>query len=389
MSSPLQRALRRTVAVVDHRLNRWRAGTEEGQTAMLGALVALTLWILVGSLLEYQVVPAVWFVVPMLLGAMALRYKLLWFLILNIGFCVALTVTVESITNGMTAGRISTLIGITVLAAIVLFDGSRHRSGLPSLLGEAMLVDLRNRLQAAGTVPPLPEGWASESAMRSAGGAKFAGDFLVADLSKDESTLEMVLVDVCGKGVAAGTQSLQLAGALGGLIGALPPVGLFTAANDFLLRQRWDDGFATAVHVLIDLRTGSYSIINAGHPPALSWDGTTQEWAIDGARGLALGIADRPDFHLSTGVLEPGDALMFYTDGVVESYSRDVMVGIEWLRGIGRDAVSSGFTGAPKRIISKVPRQGSEDDRAVLMLSRSAVTVTSAPDATSAVTPTA
>ena len=104
--------------------------------------------------------------------------------------------------------------------------------------------------------------------MLSAGGAKFAGDFLVANLSDDKTQLEMVLVDVCGKGVGAGTQSLQFAGALGGLIGSLPPLGLFSAANDFLLRQHWDEGFATAVHVLVHLDTGEYSIINAGHPPA-------------------------------------------------------------------------------------------------------------------------
>ena len=137
--------------------------------------------------------------------------------------------------------------------------------------------------------------------MLPAGGAKFAGDFLVANLSEDETRLEMVLVDVCGKGVAAGTQSLQFAGALGGLIGALPPLGLFAAANDFLIRQDWDEGFATAVHVLIDLQTGDYSIINAGHPPALRWDSATSEWEIDGARGTALGIMKRPDFHQTTG----------------------------------------------------------------------------------------
>ncbi len=132
----------------------------------------------------------------------------------------------------------------------------------------------------------------------------------------------MVLVDVCGKGVAAGTQSLQFAGALGGLIGALPPLGLFAAGNDFLIRQNWDEGFATAVHVLVDLTTGDYSIINAGHPPALRWDSASSVWEIDGARGTALGIMKRPDFHQTTGRLEVGDALMFYTDGVVESRTR-------------------------------------------------------------------
>jgi hypothetical protein len=356
---------------LDDRIVRWRTGTSEGQIAVVGALVAMSTVILVGSLLSYNTFPAAAFVIPMLLGALALRYWPLFVLVAYVGGCVALSVTRESIANGMTAGRVSTLVVMLLVAVIVLYEASRHRSGLPGPLGEAMLVDLRDRLQAQGVVPPLPRGWTSQTAMLSAGGTKFAGDFLVADLSEDETRLEMVLVDVCGKGVAAGTQSLQFAGALGGLIGALPPQGLFAAGNDYLLRQSWDDGFATAVHVIVDLRTGDYSIINAGHPPALRWEAATAEWLIDGARGTALGIARRPDFHRTTGTIGPGDALMFYTDGVVESRTQDFTAGIEWLRGAAATIVGSGFDHAARRIIDMV--SSGDDDRAVLILSRAAV----------------
>ena len=198
----------------------------------------------------------------------------------------------------------------------------------------------------------------------------FAGDFLVANLSKDERRLEMVLVDVCGKGVGAGSQSLQFAGALGGLIGALPPIGLFGAANDFLLRQHWDEGFATAVHVLVDLHTGEYSILNAGHPPAMRWDAVAGDWIIDGARGLALGIDERPEFHQTTGRLDLGDALVFYTDGVVESRRRDIGAGIEWLRDVARPIAAAGLDHAPRRILALVTEGG--DDRAVLVIERRA-----------------
>jgi len=69
-----------------------------------------------------------------------------------------------------------------------------------------------------------------------------------------------VLVDVSGKGVQAGTRSLLLSGALGGLLGEQEPNRFLTAANNYLLRQNWDEGFATAVHVSIDLATGDYTI---------------------------------------------------------------------------------------------------------------------------------
>jgi hypothetical protein len=364
----LRRALPSVARYIDDRIVRWRTGTSEGQVAVLSALLLMSTAIMLVSLVSYNTFPAATFVIPMLLGTMALRYKPLLALVLFMVVATAIAVTKETVETGMTTGRVSTLAVMAIVAVIVLFESSRHRSGLPGPLGEAMLVELKDRLQAQGVVPPLPEGWKSQSAMLPAGGAKFAGDFLVANLSEDETRLEMVLVDVCGKGVAAGTQSLQFAGALGGLIGALPPLGLFSAGNDFLIRQNWDEGFATAVHVLINLHTGDYSIINAGHPPALRWDAESSVWEVDGARGTALGIMKRPDFHQTTGRLEAGDALMFYTDGVVESRTQDFTAGIEWLRTEAAAIVMAGFDQAPRRILKLV--SSGDDDRAVLIISR-------------------
>ncbi|MEO6471700.1 MAG: PP2C family protein-serine/threonine phosphatase, partial [Aeromicrobium sp.] len=286
MTTLLRRAARPVGDYFSTRLVRWRTGSTEGQIGVMVGLFLLVDVITVISLADYNRMPITTFIIPMLLGSLALRYRPLMLLL---GFTVV-CVTATLVKEGLAPVRVSGLIALGLAAIIILFESRTHRSGLPGPLGEAMLVDLRDRLQSQGVVPPLPTGWVAQSAMLSAGGAKFAGDFMVADLSEDEKHLEMVLVDVCGKGVAAGTQSLQFAGALGGLIGALPPQALFAAANSFLLRQRWDDGFATAVHVLINLQTGDFTIISAGHPPALRWESDRRQWEIDGARGMALGI---------------------------------------------------------------------------------------------------
>lgn len=354
------------VGYVDDRVVSWRTGSSEGQRTVCLVLAGLSLVFLIVSLIDYRLAAAAWFAVPMLLGSLTLRHQPLMVLLGFIAVCVAVTVTRESLVNGMTPGRISTLSAMIVIALIVMYDSSHRRSGLPRTIGEAMLVDLRDRLQAQGSVPELPAGWSARSAMKYAGGARFSGDFMVANKTEND-VLEMVLVDVCGKGVAAGTRSLQLAGALGGLIGALEPVKLFEAANDFLLRQDWDDGFATAVHVQVDLGSGDYTIISGGHPPALRWRTAAADWEIDGARGLALGIAEDPTFDRTTGTLAVGEALMFYTDGVVESRSQDVMAGIEWLRGRAGQLVPDGFDDLPRRILDEVD---AGDDRAILLLSR-------------------
>lgn len=336
--------------------------------AVLAGLLMLTVVMFIVSLQWYPIMPVTMFIIPIIVGGMLLQWWPQAALAGIVLFAATVSSLVATLSGGFNSARPASVVALYIAAGILLYSSSRTRSGLPAALGEAMLMELRDRLQAQGTVPKLPEGWISQSAMESAGSAKFAGDFLVANLSKDEKYLEMVLVDVCGKGVAAGTQSLQLAGALGGLIGSLPPIGLFAAGNDYLLRQNWDEGFATAVHVLVNLETGGYEILNAGHPPAMHWKRDDEEWVVSGARGLALGIIDRPEFRGTTGVLAPGESLLFYTDGVVETRTLDLAVGIEWLRGAAKIAISQGVDGAPRRILEQTER--GEDDRAVLILHR-------------------
>ena len=71
-----------------------------------------------------------------------------------------------------------------------------------------------------------------------------------------------------GKGEQAGTRALLLSGAFGGLLGALPPGDFLPAANDYLLRQDWEEGFATAIHLSLDLAPAPSRCARAGHPPA-------------------------------------------------------------------------------------------------------------------------
>jgi hypothetical protein len=356
---------RRVEGFVAERVASWRTGSRRSQAWTLGILLVGVTISLVVSLNHYDVMPLTAYFVWLLLGAVLLRYLPM---VVLCAWTLAAAVVAALDQGPLTGARVAAVVTMVLAVLLLLFEASRQRSGLPGRRADAMLADLRDRLQSQGKIPPLPGGWASQSAMLAAHGAGYAGDFLVADLDDEERHLELILVDVCGKGMDAATQALQFAGALGGLIGSLPPQALLEAANDFLLRQFSDESFATAVYVVVDLQTGDYTINSAGHPPALRWSRSGQEWEVDNARGTALGVMRRPDFTSSTGTLGLGEALLFYTDGVVESRTASIDDGLAWLRVTARDAVADGFDGAARRVVRQVPR--GDDDRAVLILSR-------------------
>ncbi len=348
-------------------IESWRSGTRQSQVAVLATLVVCVAISFVVSLRNYDLFPLTGYFVWLLLGMVLLRFGPL--LVLVVAVSLAVIGAILDV-GPLTGARASAAIIFAVSAALVLYVSSRQRSGLPGPLSEALLADLRDRLNAQGNVPPLPAGWSCETAMIAAYGVGYAGDFMVAALDEQEQRLDLVLVDVVGKGVKAAPSALLLAGALGGMVGTLRGPELFAAANDFLLRQNSDETFATAVHVSVNLGCGEYTILSAGHPPALHWDPVAGRSVLDGSRGLALGILPGPELEASHGVLQPGEALLFYTDGVVESPGDDIDDGITWLQETAAAAFAKGADGAARRVIRQVPR--GDDDRALLILSRTA-----------------
>ncbi|GAA2433813.1 PP2C family protein-serine/threonine phosphatase [Streptomyces lavendulocolor] len=264
---------------------------------------------------------------------------------------------------------------VLVVAACGLFGlliaQFRARVGVPWRRGGTMLFDLRERIRVQSALPRLPKGWHQEMALRPAGGQSFSGDFVVAARTHGGRTLEVVLTDVSGKGMDAGSRALLLSGAFGGLLGSLPPHGFLPAANGYLLRQDWDEGFATSIHLVLDLESGDYELLSAGHLPALQLHAGSGRWEEKSGEGPLLGVYDGADFHPVKGSLRPGDVLMLFTDGLVEAADRDIAEGIDRLTGEADRFVASGFQGAAWHLIEACAKDVN-DDRALLLLTREA-----------------
>lgn len=303
---------------------------------------------------------------PILVGGVVLRRRpLLWL----IGVAVLALIYDATQVGWMhfQTGELP-LLAVTAVAT-TSFARRREELGLPGLRGEGMLLELRQRLGKQGSLPMLPKGWRAEFALETANHAGFSGDFLVSCTRDGARRLELALVDVSGKGFDAGTRSLMLSGALGGLLGAVPAEEFLPAANDYLLRQDWGDGFATAVHIAVDLDSGDFLVESAGHPPAAHYVAGTGRWVLSQAAGMALGMFPQAGWSSHRGRLRRGDALLMYTDGVVEIPGRDLGHGIDRLLGAANALVLHSFQGAAERLIDAVGTD-TKDDRAVVMLWR-------------------
>jgi hypothetical protein len=342
-----------------------RRGVPRRDRTLLG-LAVLTMAITAMVLVWPATVPLTALVVPLLLGSLMLGPRQLpWFV-------VALMVMLMLAIGRQPRIDLRVVLAIAILfllCFIVLVTSFRRtRLGVAGVLGEAMLVDLRDRILGQAGVPSLSREWLVETALRSAGGTPFAGDFVVSTRPRRSNRVEIAVVDVSGKGEQAGTRALLLSGAFGGLLGALPPGEFLEAANDYLLRQDWEEGFASAIHLSLDTETGEFEVRSAGHPPAAQLDAGSGRWTVHEGDGPVLGLIEDAEFKMLAGVLRPGDALLLYTDGMVETPRRDIALGIDRMLGQAERLLRGHFDGGAGRLVDAL---GSEnDDRALVLVHR-------------------
>lgn len=305
------------------------------------------------------------YLLPILLAMNIMSFMRLVALDLVTVCCVVASLSMVHLTTLRWLG-----VGVIVVGGTIATSHAwaRNSLGILPVRGDSMLVDLRDRLVSQSRLPVLPPAWRAEAVLKSAGGASFSGDFIVSASTDGDRLLEIVVVDVSGKGLDAGTRSLQLSGAFGGLLGALATDDFLPAANEYLLRQDWAEGFATAVHLAVDLESGVFEVRTAGHPPAVQFSSGSGRWGALSTSGPVLGVLGAAEYSVHRGQLDVGDALLLYTDGLVEAPDRDIAFGIDRLLGEAARLVQDGFAGGAERLVASV---GSEtDDRALLLLYR-------------------
>jgi serine phosphatase RsbU (regulator of sigma subunit) len=184
----------------------------------------------------------------------------------------------------------------------------------------------------------------------------------------------MVIGDVCGKGAeAAAITALARYTARAAVLHSRRPARVLGELNEALLRQQIDYRFCTVAFAgLHALSSGSFAVRLAagGHPlPLILRADGLVEYA--GAPGTLLGILSDPDLPEREVVLDPGDAMILYTDGVIEASPVDDALGPEAfaayvaeLAGRSADAIAQSIND----VVLSVQGGGLRDDVALLVL---------------------
>jgi sigma-B regulation protein RsbU (phosphoserine phosphatase) len=227
--------------------------------------------------------------------------------------------------------------GEPVVIRTAIFDATERRLYERELVrakqraeeSEARATVLARTLQRTFIPPEPPEvdGLEVAAVYRPAGtGDEVGGDFYDV-FERGPGDWVVAVGDVCGKGVAAAIVTAAARFAIrGAAVQHREPARMLEALNQALLRQG-ADRFCTVVLMRLHQVDGQWTatIGLGGHPlPVLARHGSPVRV---GRPGSLLGVLAEPQFYDVDVILEPGDVLMAYTDGVTEGRRGDDFYG--------------------------------------------------------------
>jgi serine phosphatase RsbU (regulator of sigma subunit) len=173
--------------------------------------------------------------------------------------------------------------------------------------------------------------------------------------------------DIAGHGIDAVTGMVALRNCLRGLaITGAGPADLLDWLNKIAFHLT-DGIIGTAVCGLFDPRTRSLRWARAGHlPPVLVRDGAAQTLPLP--EGVLLGADPEARFTEETLPLRPGDALVLFTDGLIERHDEPIDDSLEGLLRLAEAASSPDIHGFADRLLSQA-RSDTSDDACLVAVS--------------------
>jgi serine phosphatase RsbU (regulator of sigma subunit) len=236
------------------------------------------------------------------------------------------------------------VIAVSALAALAIENARLHDAARRELDSSRRAYLERDHvacvLQESLLPPSLPEIAGLELAARYVPGEGMVGGDFYDVFAIGGDTYGAAIGDVQGKDARAAAMTSVVRHSLRSTAQTHEPSAALALVNQIVLQEQEpaDPRFTSAALARLE-REGDgirVRISSAGHPPALVLrsDGRVEECHES---GTLLGISDEPDLASAETVLAPGDALVLYTDGLIEARSADGILGEERVHAVLAD----------------------------------------------------
>ncbi|ORT55583.1 SpoIIE family protein phosphatase [Streptomyces sp. CB03238] len=220
-----------------------------------------------------------------------------------------------------------------------------QRSLLPETPRHLVGLDVASRYQPAGV------------------GSEVGGDWFDI-IPMDDGRTALVVGDVMGSGINAATTMGRLRTATQTLSRlALGPAEVLRHLDE--ITAGLEPSLATCVYAVYDSRRGQCCLCTAGHPPPVLIRAGDGPRLLDLPTGAPLGVGGVP-FHDVTAELAPGDRLVLYTDGLVETRDQDIDTRLDRLLELLRIPDPS-LEDTCDRLLRELRYGGNHDDVALLV----------------------
>ena len=198
-----------------------------------------------------------------------------------------------------------------------------------ALAARDRLVVLQNELSVASTMQqsilptkfPKRDNYDVHASMKPA--RSVGGDFFDI-VTLDAGRIGIAIADVSDKGVPAALFMMSSRTLLkGSAIGLGAPGDVLQEVNNLLCEDNETAMFVTLLYAVYNPDSGRFTYANGGHNPpvVINADGESTQLPLTG--GVALGLVSGLEYEQNSIVLQPGETVVLYTDGVTEAMNID------------------------------------------------------------------
>jgi anti-sigma regulatory factor (Ser/Thr protein kinase) len=178
----------------------------------------------------------------------------------------------------------------------------------------------------------------------------------------------LVMADVAGKGLAGASMVGRLRSALRAYaLEGHDAARVVERVNRLLWNEAEESQMATMLYVIVDPGEGVVRWVNAGHPPPVMIEGDDLRF-LRGEASVPLGVLPFPTYQEVSVPMEPGSALLLYTDGLIERPGEHLDDGLAELAARIREVPDDSHGLLDHLLATLVPPGGAADDVALLTL---------------------